>query len=262
VPDATLDVVLNTSPKDSVNGKLVTRDSLLDFKLMNNLNGLPGAAMNIEVTLPGGGVTTQFGGRILKGIPTDGTTRYLGAISLTDAAAGTYTARAKWPSTSDFYCKGYDSNTVTFEVGTASLSITSNKDLVVRGNSFTVTVTGASSKTYRLYVRGIAGLASGEHPVIAPGQAGVTPITATDATVRTGAAGSRSVQFNTSRNTADFGFTICVEDPADPDIYDEIGVRVEKGSITVTPSGTGVYYIGEQITFPEPTPTATPPTSF
>jgi len=249
VPDATLDVVLNTSPKDSVNGKLVTRDSLLDFKLMNNLNGLPGAAMNIEVTLPGGGVTTQFGGRILKGIPTDGTTRYLGAISLTDAAAGTYTARAKWPSTSDFYCKGYDSNTVTFEVGTASLSITSNKDLVVRGNSFTVTVTGASSKTYRLYVRGIAGLASGEHPVIAPGQAGVTPITATDATVRTGAAGSRSVQFNTSRNTADFGFTICVEDPADPDIYDEIGVRVEKGSITVTPSGTGVYYIGEQITF-------------
>ena len=89
VPDATLDVVLNTSPKDSVNGKLVTRDSLLDFKLMNNLNGLPGAAMNIEVTLPGGGVTTQFGGRILKGIPTDGTTRYLGTISLTCAAAGT-----------------------------------------------------------------------------------------------------------------------------------------------------------------------------
>jgi hypothetical protein len=30
--------------------------------------------------------------------------------------------------------------------------------------------------------------------------------------------------------------------------YDDVKVRVEKGEVTITASGTGVYYIGEEIT--------------
>jgi len=50
IPSVALDVVLNTSLRDSVNGKSVGRDNILAFKLANNMNGYPGA-MNIEVTL-------------------------------------------------------------------------------------------------------------------------------------------------------------------------------------------------------------------
>jgi len=81
-PEVKLDVVLSNSRLDSVNGKSVTHDNTLDFELMNNLNGLPNGVMNIEVTLPSGGVTTQFGGLSLSGIPVDGSTQYRGAINL------------------------------------------------------------------------------------------------------------------------------------------------------------------------------------
>jgi hypothetical protein len=116
IPKVRLDVVLSNSRLDSVDGKSVTHDNKLDFKLANNLVGLPGATMNIEVTLPGGGVTTQFGSQTLKLVPADGTTVYKGTIDLMNAKVGTYNAMAKWPSDSDFYGKGFDSNCVMFEV--------------------------------------------------------------------------------------------------------------------------------------------------
>jgi hypothetical protein len=34
----------------------------------------------------------------------------------------------------------------------------------------------------------------------------------------------------------------------DPSKYDDVKVRVEEGDVTITASGTGVYYIGEEIT--------------
>jgi len=245
-PSVTLDVVLNTSQKDSVNGKTVTRDALLDFKVTDNLNGLTGATLNVEVTLPGGGVTTDFGGQTLKGVTADGTTLYLGAINLTDISAGTYTAQAKWPSASDFYGKGYDSNTVTFEVATKALSITSNKDTVVRGNAFTVTITGESKQTYHLFVKSPLSTLN-ENPLIAPGQNGVqTTYDATNVTVQTSASGTRSIQFNTSQDTKDQSFTIRVQKDGTT-TYDEVKVRIEKGAVTATVSGTGVYYLGEEI---------------
>ena len=246
-PSVTLDVVLNTSQKDSVNGKTVTRDALLDFKVTDNLNGLPGGTLNIEVTLPGGGVTTDFGGQTLKGVPADGSTLYKGAVNLTDIAAGTYTAQAKWPSSSDFYGKGYDSSAVTFEVATKALSITSNKDTVVRGNAFTVTITGESKQNYHLFVKSPLSTLS-DNPLIAPGQNGVQTIyDATNVTVQTSASGTRSIQFNTSQDTKDQSFTIRVQKDG-TSTYDEVKVRIEKGSVTATVSGTGVYYLGEEIT--------------
>jgi len=265
MPEVTLDVVLNGSRKDSVAGKSVTRDTELAFKLSNNLVDKASATMNIEVTLPGGGVVTYFGGQPLKELKVNGTTQYYGALDLSGAQAGTYTAQAKWPSESDFYGKGFDSKPVTFEVSTKKLAISANKDTVVRGNSFTVTITGESKQQYRLFVKD-ASIASEKYPAIATGQNGLKgaynatynatlkgyydegTFNSRDMIVETTAGGTRSIQFNTNQSTDDRQFTIRVEDPAKTSTYDEVKVKIEKGEVTVTASGTGVYYIGEEIT--------------
>ena len=65
---------------------------------------------------------------------------------------------------------------------------------------------------------------------------------------KTTAGGTRSIQFDTNVSTDDRQFTIRVEDPVDPSTYDEVKVRVEEGDVTITASGTGTYYMGEEIT--------------
>jgi len=270
-PAVTLDVVLNTSKKDSVASKSVTRDTLLDFKLTDNVIGLTDT-IDIKVTTPGGGTTTEFGGQTLSGKAPSGATRYYGAVDLTGAEAGTYTVQAKWPSSSDFYGKGFDSNTVTFEVSTKKLAITSDKDSVVRGKSFAVTITGESRQDYILFVQNVGTLIHDEdYPLIAPGQDGVANVTSTEwpgdflalpvfaeikapglnytqAWVKTTAGGTRTVQFNTTSSTDDRQFTIRVQDVTNPATYDEVKVKVEMGAVTITAAGTGTYYIGEEIT--------------
>ncbi|KAF5088496.1 hypothetical protein DSECCO2_36210 [anaerobic digester metagenome] len=267
-PSVALDVVLAQDEKsgaqlrESIAGKSVTRANSIVFKLTNNLVGFADvdtesmAANNIsiDVTLPGGGVTRSLNGTSLANINANGTAFYSdqrGDISLAGFEPGTYTAQAKWISDADFYGKGFDSNTVTFEVATKSLAITANKDSIVRGNSFTVTVTGESLKDYDLFIKDEGSLAPGLYPFLVENQAGVTPKdvnSARNASVKTNAAGTRTVQFNTDTATDDRQFTIRVQDPGKLSTYDEVKVRVEKGSVTITASGTGVYYIGEEIT--------------
>ncbi len=262
-PDVTLDVVLDSSRTDSVNGKSVSRDTVLAFKVQNNVNGLyavPAVAfMDIEVTTPAGGRITQFGGVGTDNVPINASTVYVGGIALTDAAAGTYAAQARWNDATGLAGKGYDSNTVSFEVTTRALSLTANKDAVVRGNPFVVTVTGEAKKAYWLYVRD-AGIADDEYPLVSPGQPGVVPGTDlsgvtdaadpafTRATATTSAAGTRTVQFNTSFVTDIRRFTIKVVDPADTAVSDTVMVAVERGAVSMTASGTGVYSVGEKIT--------------
>ncbi|WP_238320272.1 MEMAR_RS02690 family S-layer glycoprotein [Methanoculleus bourgensis] len=253
-PELTLDVVLDdASRKDSVNGKSVTRDTKLAFKVKSNVDTyVAGTYMNdnvsIELTLPGGGVVTDFGGQPLK-YNADGSTKFIAPIDLSKAEAGTYTAVGKWARTSDFFGKGYDSKPVTFEVLTKALAITANKDSVVRGNSFTVTITAESRTDYILSVKS----GDAKSPLIAPGQTAVNYTVAGETdwnrTVKTNAGGTATIQFNTSLNTDDKTFTIRVEDP-DPksDKNDEVKVKVEAGSVTITASGTGTYYIGEELT--------------
>ncbi|WP_301663152.1 MEMAR_RS02690 family S-layer glycoprotein [Methanoculleus frigidifontis] len=261
-PAVTLDVVLDTSRTDSVAGKSVSRSTPLAFEVQNNVNGLyatPAVAfVDIEVTTPAGGRLTQLGGVGTDNVPINASTVYVGGIALTDAAAGTYTAQARWNDATGLAGKGYDSNTVSFEVSIRSLSLAANKDAVVRGNPFVVTVTGEAKKAYWLYVRD-AGLNADQYPLIAPGQPSVTPNVQMDgvpdaadvpyagAQVITSAAGARAVQFTTTVATADQTFTIKVVDPADPGRSDDVRVRVEMGTVTMAASGTGVYYIGEEI---------------
>ncbi|NLZ29157.1 MAG: PKD domain-containing protein [Methanomicrobiales archaeon] len=72
--------------------------------------------MDIVVTTPGGGKVTQLGGKDLRSIPINTSMTYIRGIYLNDTDPGVYTARAVWPSASDFTGKGYDSNTVSFEI--------------------------------------------------------------------------------------------------------------------------------------------------
>ncbi len=277
-PSLKLDVKL-AGETDSVNGKSVTRDNNVSFEIEHNLGSLK-PTVKIEVLPPGGGTLTTFGkndvklGSILLSGQKNKTTdvpEYSKGISLDCVESGTYTAQAKWPSSSDFYGKGYDSNTVTFEVLSKKLAISSSKDKVVRGNSFTVTVTGESKKYYMVWVKQAGNLKGNQYPQIATGQpsvsvnnitsadpnlAGVefdklkdlTAFASTNATIQTNAAGKRDVRIETASDTDDRQFTIRVQDPLKATTYDEVKVRVEKGTVTITASGTGVYYIGEEIT--------------
>jgi len=258
-PNIMLDIVLNSSRLDSVNGRSISRNTVLAFKLTNNLNGFSNQdvaaqpAMKINVTLPSGGVTNLFGGMHLTAIPMNGTTVYMAPINLAGVEAGTYTAQARWPSTSNFYGKGLDSNTVTFEVTTGALAITSNKDTVVRNNNFAVTITGESRSYYWVNVT-----TGGDNcPMIRPNQTGVTRLEPNgyEALVQTTAGGTRTIEFNTSTETEARTYTIEVRGPFDEDgvatdttKIDSVKVRVEEGSVTITTSGTGIYYIGEEIT--------------
>jgi len=248
-PETTLDVFLNASPRDSVNGKSISRGTGLNFKFYSNVD--TGAAANVELTLPGGGVVTTYNGTALT-FNANGQTQVLpNVIFGQNAEAGTYTAVAKWARTTDFFGKGFDSNRVTFGVFIGSLALSANKDTVIRGNSFTVTAIGEPRMDYRLYVKTISGVAPGAYPVIAPGQTAVNYSATgddTNRTIRTNAGGTATVQFNTSQNTGEWRFTIRAENSFAPAIYDEARVQVEKGAVTITASGTGTYYIGEVIT--------------
>ncbi len=261
-PNTRLDVLLNGT-NASVDGITLTRNVALDFALENNLEGLhtaPAAAfMDIEITTPGGGKLMQFGGIDLSGIPVNASTVYVRGIPLSNADPGTYTARAVWPSASDFTGRGYDSNIVAFEVVERALALDPDADHITRGKSFNVTISGDNEAQYILYIRNAGQIWEFEYPQIAPGQSGVqtgdtvtVPADAanfafTKANVTTDITGHRTVQFNTSPVTADLNFTIRVVDAATGQESDEVIVQVDPGQITLTASGGGNATIGDDI---------------
>jgi len=110
-----------------------------------------------------------------------------------------------------------------------------------------VTITGESITQYRLKIKD-AGIADNDYPWIVEGQSGLQgTYNSRDMLVETTAGGTQTIRFDTNSTTSDRQFTIRVEDKDDPNTYDEVKVRVEKGDVTITASGTGTYYIGEEI---------------
>ena len=305
--DVTLDVVLNQSHTDSIATKSVTRDNNIAFKLISTYAGnyynhisSPSsgsyfdALVNIELTTPGGGKIQIFGNgpTDLRAITLNSSVEYTDAlpqgsqaiggvgsfIDLTGVEAGTYTATAKWTTSMPWYNLESNSNAVTFTVLSKPITITTNKESVVRGNSFVVTITGESKTPYYVYIKNTSVTTGKTMPVMAAGQSNVnatkdqtnsvpqgdrTPssrliwldqnmndasVTAlTEANVTTAADGTRSIQFNTDTSTDDRKFTIKVLSPADISKYDQVDVSVEKGQITITYEGAGTYYLGETI---------------
>jgi len=241
VPSSSLGVVLGTSTT-SVDGKSVTRGQSISFRLTNNLEGIAGAEMDIEVTTPGGGTVTTFEGVNLSRLAV--TTKNSPTINLTDAVTGTYTAKGVLKDVDKVSgSTGFDTNVVTFEVASGALAITSNKDTVVRNNPFTVTVTGESKTRYNVSVSGTGS----DRPMIIDGQTAVKNLyDAYTAEIETNAGGKASIEFNTTQADTKT-YTIKVENKAG-DLDDEVKVKVEAGSVTITTSGTGTYYIGEEIT--------------
>jgi len=241
VPSSSLGVVLGTSTT-SVDGKSVTRGQSISFRLTNNLEGITGAEMDIEVTTPGGGTVTTFEGVNLSRLAV--TTKNSPTINLTDAVTGTYTAKGVLKDVDKVSgSTGFDTNVVTFEVASGALAITSNKDTVVRNNPFTVTVTGESKTRYNVSVSGTGS----DRPMIIDGQTAVKNLyDAYTAEIETNAGGKASIEFNTTQADTKT-YTIKVENKAG-DLDDEVKVKVEAGSVTITTSGTGTYYIGEEIT--------------
>lgn len=274
-PRISLDAVLDASKTDSINGKTVTTNTAIAFKLVAPEVGaylMDQASVSVEVTLPDGAKVTRLGSVDLSNVRINRSTMYL-SIPVEDVRTleeGTYPAQAKWASPQGFADYAADSNTVWFTVASKDLSIEANKESAVRSKSFVVTISGDPKANYYLYIRD-AGIMADHYPYIKQGQPGVVSMDGvsftgasdadadalansqrakadgTAAVVTTKADGTRSIEFGTNTSTSDMTYTIKVVDPTDASRYDEVRVKVEKGEVTIAAEGDGTYVFGEEI---------------
>ena len=270
-PTLKLGVVLADSHTSSVDGQSVAETTPIAFKITTDEVGIvladdDYASVTVEVFKEGVPLTT-FGDANLLGIYLTGSTMYTDderdECDLTLEDPGDYTARAKWATPDGFKNDAPKSNTVSFTIRTKEVTIESDKDTVVRGNSFVVTVSGDSKAYYYVYVEKSGTIDEDEYPLIRADQTDVWvndpdfPIDCADdaayfddtyAEIRTDAAGIKKVLFETSVMTDDKTFTIHVVngDCADED---NVKVTIEKGAVTVVAEGDQSYFLGEEVTF-------------
>ena len=271
---------------DSIDGKTINKDTQVSF-LINSPQVAPALDVTAKIvfTTPSGGQTTVFGESStddLDDIPLSGTQTIVGGMTIgTNAEPGTWTAQAEY-LTAPFKDYAKKSNTVTFTVQSTGLTLSAAKDSVIRSNPFTVTIQGDSQMVYFVYLDGAS--ASDNNPTLQPGQSGMKLQNASEigflpATIRgsalvdntepklantwgyfeTDASGKRTIQYNTLYNTEDKTYTVKVYAvgkysglSSQPDVasndYDSVKVKVEKGAVTISASGDGSYYIGDEIT--------------
>ena len=297
-PEMSLKAYLGETSYDTIDGKTITKSSEVRFVVgspkvgaaTSNETGGLNPVVRVLFTTPVGGKTTDFGLTPINGgwgtanfdnLYFNGSVQIISAVAKPgdNANAGTYVAQAEFkgadstsgafPGIPDKYKK---SNTVSFTVQSTSLTLTANKDSVVRSNPFTVTIQGESQTVYFVYLDGAS--SSGVNPTLQLGQNGMKSYTAsavktgaklvddTQANLKntfgyftTDASGKRTVQYNTAANTEDKTYTVKVylmaEDKDGGNVtvqtYDSVKVKVEKGAVTVTASGDRSYYIGEEI---------------
>jgi len=207
--------------------------------------------------------------------------------------AGTYTVYAelnlnkikdnyKAPDGSDYTGKTV-SATQTVTITADTVKIEASKDVVVRGNAFSVTITGRPNTDYYLWVKGtgqMTGAALDQPPLLVASQKDVTndpiggPYTIGSyqyeggagrtikedvpaapnngvyyyAKAKTSNSGTVTVGWQTSQTTKDKKYTFRVE-RFDGSSYksDEVDVKVEKGTVTVVAAGDQSYYLGQEI---------------
>ena len=172
---------------DSIDGKTINKNTNVTFlidtpmvgpanssttdRFVTNDNNL---SVKIVFTTPVGGKTTNFGydGDNIGSFANIGVTKSQNvAGSVTpgiDATAGTYTAQAEFINYKPFADNAEKSNTISFTVQSTSLSLTVDKDSVVRSNPFTVTIQGDSDKVYFVYIEG----SDKNQPYLIKGQSG------------------------------------------------------------------------------------------
>ena len=279
--------VWGSTAGDSIEGKTINKNTNVTFLLNTPMVGpanvsdrFGSLSAKIVFTTPVGGKTTVFGTydngqpANYNNIALTATQNIVGsAIPGNDAAAGTYTAQAEFTNYKPFSDNAKKSNTISFTVQSTSLSLTAGKDSVVRSNPFTTTIQGDANTLYFIYVEGT----DENQPYLLPGQSGYKgntpiPLTSSGAPIspavnenpvdvsgttyysygyfETDASGKRTVQFNTQDNTDDKTYTvriITVNNGVKGDDYDTVKVKVEKGSVTISASGDGSYYLGDEI---------------
>ena len=221
---------------------------------------------HITFTTPAAGKTTRFGDMsyaaifLSKNVETEADPSSAG----TNAQAGTYTAQAEYiaPALFDQYAK--ESNTVTFTVQSATVDISAAKDSVIRSNPITVTIQGEAKTSYYVSIRNCKE-GQDDAPALLPEQSGYKDNvslggakgsalqTGTAYQFETDASGQRTIEFTTNQSTDDKTYTIEVYAGYDAAEYELTGdhalvkVKVEKGSVTISASGDGSYYIGDEI---------------
>ena len=272
-PDITLEAELTTgadgaTSNDSIDGKSVYKDTVVSF-LINapkvgpayyNATAGTGATAKIVFTTPVGGKITAFGTANFSSITLKASQTLAGYTTAGgDAAAGTYTAQAEYTYPQCFAGNAVKSNTISFTVQSSTLIITAAKDSVVRSHPFTVTISGKAQTVYAVFIEDYK-TTTDIIPTLQPGQNGYqsgSDMKTTDgqiagANFTTDANGKRTIQFNTTENTEGKTYTIKVQGydidgNLDAGDYDNVQVKVEKGGVTISASGDGSYYIGEEI---------------
>ena len=210
--------------------------------------------------------------------------------------AGTYvvSVQSKLNNMKDNYLSGsaaYTGRTVsetkTISLVSDTVSITANKDSVVRTKPFSVTVTGRPSAFYHLWIKSSSTLSinsyDNEAPLVTKFQEKVVPGSNDTAVyyyqngggtksvsdvafgsaaagefsyarIQLSTSGTRTVEFTTTANTKAQKYTIRVENNSAYNDYlhgafkgDEVDVKVEKGAVTIVAAGDQSYYLGEEI---------------
>ena len=247
-PELTLVAYLEGTT-DSIDGKTVGKLDDVSFyvEAPKVAAAKIGAKVTIWFTTTVGGKTSVYGIDYANKGPLTQARELIGTSAAGDTiAAGTYTAYAEFQTPKSFKDYADKSNTITFTVQSTSLSITAAQDSVVRSNPFSVTISGEANKEYKVYITNPDD--DGNSPSLQPGQSGWQSNIANGAVFKTDASGKRTIQFNTDANTEDKSYTIRVEETGENPDWDEVKVKVEKGAVTMSASGDGSYYIGEEIT--------------
>ena len=248
-PEISLQAELTDSPGDSIDGQGITKETEVTF-LINSPQVQPAFGTNatakIVFTTPSNGKTTYFGEENINNELLTGTQTAIYAGTIGDVEAGLWTAQAEY-TLEPFATYAEKSNTISFTVRSESLTVTADKDSVIRSNPFVVTISGEAKTDYNIYITNPEDNPA-KNPTLQKGQSGWQSDIANGAVFKTDASGKRTIQFNTNATTEDKSFTVRVERTADVSDWDEVKVKVEKGAVTISASGDGSYYIGTEIT--------------
>jgi len=141
------------------------------------------------------------------------------------------------------------------------VTLTAGKDSIIRGNQFDLTVGGENGRTYFIYIKAAGDTPPAAYPSIVPGQTGVSGIgtsgprsvtnatAASQANITVGSSGTRTIWFETNSSTRAQDYTIEAIDWVDPSRSASVTVSVDRGAVTITSAGIGIYYTGDEVGF-------------
>ena len=267
VRDPSITLTLRDNSGNDITGQSVTQGTPVNFRVESNTytaRSRVGSANFgvLKVQTPDGTVYTSL-------VKSDGTSLVLSPINIdsslvvvgawdTGASSGTtklykagsYTAWAEVSNVLNNIKDNYNvlgktsSQHVVISIASGTLKLTGSTTSIVKGNNFAVTVSGSPNKNYNLFVKNTN--ANDVPPTIIDNQQGLVNISGdkTNAWISTDNNGLRTIGFTSNVGTKDKTWTIRVEGGAKSD---EIDVKVQKGMVSIVASGSGNYYLGDEI---------------